>query len=150
MALPEVIKTALEHIQHIAKTETIFGEPIKAGDITLIPVSKVSIGFAAGGAGKAEKSASGAATGGGINVVPIAFISINGNEIKVHPLGYGEADLATLLALAPDAVKKMSNYLKKKFGGEGGENRDSAAKEESGPPAGKDDSRDESEKAREP
>ena len=75
MALSDVIKTALDQLQYIAKTETVVGEPIKAGEVTLIPVSKVSIGFAAGGGGGKETQAgSGAGTGGGVNVTPIAFI----------------------------------------------------------------------------
>jgi len=117
MVLPEVIKTAMEHIHHIAKAETIFGEPITVGSVTLIPVSKVSIGFAAGGAGKDEKSTSGAGAGGGVNVVPVALISISGEDIKVHSLDNGEIDLGTLLAKTPEAVKRLSKYLKKKFGG---------------------------------
>ncbi|MCL2218805.1 MAG: sporulation protein [Chitinispirillia bacterium] len=116
MALPDVIKTALEHIQHIAKAETIFGEPITVGGVTLIPVSRVSIGFAAGGAGKDEKSASGAGAGGGVNVTPVALVSISGPEIKIHSLESGEIDLGTLLAKTPDAVRKLAKYLKKKFG----------------------------------
>jgi len=118
MALQDVIKASLEHIQHIAKTETIFGDPITVGGVTLVPVSKVSIGFAAGGAGKDEKSASGAGAGGGINVVPVALISISGDNIRVHSLDSGEIDIGTLLAKTPDAVKRLSKYLKKKFGGD--------------------------------
>jgi len=60
MSLAEIINTALEKMQYIAKTETVFGEPIVAGDVTLIPVSRVSIGFAAGGAGKKESANEGA------------------------------------------------------------------------------------------
>jgi uncharacterized spore protein YtfJ len=47
MSLSDVIKTALDQIKYIAKTETVIGEPIHAGGVTLIPVSRVSIGFAA-------------------------------------------------------------------------------------------------------
>ncbi|MCL2182434.1 MAG: hypothetical protein FWB85_03065 [Chitinispirillia bacterium] len=119
MALPEVIKTAMEHIQHIAKAETIFGEPVTVGGVTIIPVSKVSIGFAAGGAGKDEKSTSGAGAGGGVNVVPVALISITNGEIKIHSLDNGEIDIGTLLAKTPEALKKLSKYLKKRFGGDG-------------------------------
>ena len=68
MSLSDVIKTALDQMQYMAKTETVIGEPIVSGPVTLIPVSKVSIGFAAGGSGQAEKRGSGAGTGGGISV----------------------------------------------------------------------------------
>ncbi len=114
MALNDVVKTALDHIQYIAKTETVIGEPITAGPVTLIPVSKVSIGFAAGGGDKDEKGGSGAGTGGGINVTPIAFISICEDRVDVHSLSPSEPSLEKLLSLAPDLIKKISKYLRKK------------------------------------
>ncbi|MDG5813534.1 spore germination protein GerW family protein [Chitinispirillales bacterium ANBcel5] len=114
MSLSEVIKTALDHIEHVAKTETVIGEPIKAGDITLIPVSKVSIGFAAGGGGKDDTCGSGAGTGGGVNVTPIALISVSEGNIEVHSVSQSDPSLSKLLAAAPDLWKKISKYVKKK------------------------------------
>jgi uncharacterized spore protein YtfJ len=116
MALADVIKTALEQIQTISKTETIVGEPIIAGDIILIPVSRVSIGFAAGGGGKDEKFGSGAGTGGGINITPVAFISVIAGKVQVHSLSGSEpsAGLNQIMSMAPDIIKKISKYLKKK------------------------------------
>ena len=113
MALAEVIKTALDQIKYIANTETVIGKPISAGDVTLIPVSKVSVGFAAGGAGDSEKNSGGTGTGGGINVTPIAFISVSGENIQVHPLTPSDPLLDTLLTSAPDLVSKISKLFKK-------------------------------------
>ena len=115
MSLSDVITVALDRFHHIAKTETIFGEPLKLGDITLVPVSKVSIGFGAGGAGKDEKCNSGTGAGGGVTVTPVALISISGNGIEVHQLD--KSDLGDLLSIAPDAVKKLASVFKK--GGDG-------------------------------
>ncbi|MDR0331707.1 MAG: hypothetical protein LBH93_08380 [Chitinispirillales bacterium] len=122
MPLSDVINTALDHMHHIAKTETVFGDPLKVGGITIVPVSKVSIGFAAGGGGKDDKGGSGAGTGGGVNVTPVALISISGDgAVKVHPLdGDNPADIGKLLAAAPDAVKKVMKFFKKKDGKDGG------------------------------
>ncbi|NLW31629.1 MAG: sporulation protein [Fibrobacter sp.] len=112
MALSDVIKTTLDQIQYIAKTETIIGEPVKAGEVTLIPVSRVSVGFAAGGAGKDEKSGNG--TGGGINVIPIAFVSVCGDHVQIHPVNPSEPNLGKALSMLPDIIKKVSKYVKKK------------------------------------
>jgi uncharacterized spore protein YtfJ len=114
MALNDVIKTALEQIKYIAQTETVIGEPIKAGDITLIPVSKVSIGFAAGSAAEKEKESAGAGTGGGINITPIAFISISDNHVQVHPLTPSDPIMGKILSYAPDIFKKLSKFMSKK------------------------------------
>jgi uncharacterized spore protein YtfJ len=114
MSLSDVIKTALDQIQFIAKTETVVGEPIRAGSVTLIPVSKVSIGFAAGGAGKDEKSNSGAGTGGGVSVTPVAFIGIVDDKVSVYPVEKSDVDFGKILSMAPDLIHKLSKLRKKK------------------------------------
>ncbi|MBD3241989.1 MAG: hypothetical protein GF331_15475 [Chitinivibrionales bacterium] len=113
MSLAEVIKTAMDQIQYIAKTETVVGEPIVAGPVTLIPVSRVSVGFAAGG-GSDRKADAGAGTGGGINVTPVAMISIVEGKVQVHSMEKEELDLGRLLALAPELVHKLSHFMDKK------------------------------------
>jgi uncharacterized spore protein YtfJ len=114
MSLAEVIKTALDQMQYIAKTETVIGEPIIAGKVTLIPVSRVSIGFAAGGAGKDDKCATGAGTGGGINITPVAFIAITEDRVQVHPISPEDPFLSRIIEMAPEAVKKVSAFFGKK------------------------------------
>jgi uncharacterized spore protein YtfJ len=113
MSLSEVIRTALDQMQSIAKTETVIGEPIRAGDITLIPVSRVSIGFAAGGAGKDDTRATGAGTGGGITITPVAFIEVSKGRVHVHQITPDDVCLHRILELAPDAIKKISQFFKK-------------------------------------
>jgi uncharacterized spore protein YtfJ len=114
MSLSEVIKTALDQINFIAKTETVIGEPIHADKVTLIPVSKISIGFAAGGGGNEGKSGSGAGTGGGVTITPVAFISIIDEKVQVHPLEKNDPSLAKILSMAPDLIKQASKFMGKK------------------------------------
>jgi uncharacterized spore protein YtfJ len=116
MSLSDVIKTALDQMNVIAKTETVIGEPIVVGSVTLIPVSKISVGFAAGGAGNEQKNNSGAGTGGGINIIPVAFVAITENRVQVYPINRLDAELGKLFSLAPDLVKKVSDLIKKKTG----------------------------------
>jgi uncharacterized spore protein YtfJ len=113
MNLSDVIKTAMDQIKVIAKTETVIGEPIIAGNVTLIPVSKISIGFAAGGAGNDQKAGSGAGTGGGVNIMPVAFITITGDKVQVLPVNKSDPGLAKILSLAPDIIKKVSQFMNK-------------------------------------
>jgi uncharacterized spore protein YtfJ len=113
MSLSDVISTALGQIQHIAKTETVVGEPIVAGGVTLIPVSRISIGFAAGEGGRNEKN-NGAGTGGGITVTPIAFLSVSDGRVHVHAITPSDPILNKLVSLAPDAVRKLTEIFGKK------------------------------------
>jgi uncharacterized spore protein YtfJ len=114
MALADIIKTALDQMKYIAKTETVIGEPIVAGDVTLIPVSRVSIGFAAGGAGKDDKLGSGAGTGGGISVTPVAFIVVTGEKVQVQPLTPTDPIMSKVLSVAPDIITNVAKYFKPK------------------------------------
>jgi uncharacterized spore protein YtfJ len=114
MSLPEVLKTTLDKIQYIAKTETVFGNPIEAGGVVLIPVSKVSIGFAAGGTGADNKIGAGSGTGGGVQIIPVAFISISGDEVKIHSLDKSDPGLRKIFSMAPEIIKKVSEFLDKK------------------------------------
>ena len=65
MAIEKLAETLLEKLRYITKAETVIGEPIQAGESTVIPVSRVSVGFGFGGhQNKGDTSASGGRTGG--------------------------------------------------------------------------------------
>ncbi len=110
-SVPEVlIKTLLDQFSSIAKTETIIGKEFQAGDFTLIPISKVSLGIGAGGGAggiKAESKAEGGAGGGGIKIEPIAFIAIRGREISFHGIKKGST-IETILEKIPEMVMKKT------------------------------------------
>ncbi len=81
----DLIKTLLEGFKTVAKTETIVGEGIKAGEFTVLPVSKISLGIGAGAGSEQIKTSggSGGAGGGGICVEPIAFLVIKDGEVSI-------------------------------------------------------------------
>jgi sporulation protein YtfJ len=111
MALSDVIRTSLENMYRIAKTETVVGEPIVAGEVTLIPVSRVSIGFAAGGAGKEEKLGSGGGSGGGVSVTPVAFLVVTGEKVQVQPIEPSDPVMQKIMAMAPDVINHVADYF---------------------------------------
>ncbi len=111
MSIQDTLETLLSELKHITKSETVFGEPIIAGNTTIIPVSKISIGFAVGGSGKKEGAGG---TGGGAQVIPVAFIAVTNDEVKVLPVEKGNSDYSRLLALAPDVLEKFLKSGKEK------------------------------------
>ncbi len=113
MSLPEVLKTALDQLRYIAKTETVFGDPLELGEVTLVPVSKVSIGFAAGGANHEKSTGTGSGTGGGVQIIPVAFIAVTGTNIKIHPVDKSDPGFSKLVAMAPDIIKRVSKFVDK-------------------------------------
>ncbi|MBO4422764.1 MAG: hypothetical protein J5879_04960 [Clostridia bacterium] len=129
-SINDALKTALNNLSDIASTETIIGEPLVTSNGTMIiPVTKVSVGFATGGAdfiGKHSKETNVAnsfsgAGGGGITVSPVAFlvISPDGDSkiLNVNNPMDSNADLGSsvvsLLNKTPVIVDKIKTIFKK-------------------------------------
>jgi uncharacterized spore protein YtfJ len=106
-----ILKDLIGELKGLAKTETIVGAPVQAGEYTIIPISRVSLGVGAGGgAGETEKKIStgeGGGGGGGIRVVPVALVAIRGAELHVHMLGRTGPLVHT--------IEKMPDMLEKAF-----------------------------------
>jgi len=115
MEATDLIKTLLEGFKAVAKTETIVGEGIKAGEFTVLPVSKISLGIGAGAGSEQIKTSggSGGAGGGGI-WEPIAFLVIKDGEVSILNLRRGAAMLETFFGRIPDMVEKAVNIVKGK------------------------------------
>lgn len=77
MAVSELIKNVMKELESLMRTKTVVGDPISAGDYTVIPVSKVSFGFGAGGGGdEKKKGGTGEGVGGGWSIEPLAFFVV--------------------------------------------------------------------------
>ncbi len=109
-----LLKDLIGELKTIAKTETIVGAPITAGEFTIIPVSRVSLGVGAGGGtGETEKKVSsgeGGGGGGGIRIVPVALVAVRGGELSVHMLGRG-ASLGHTVEKLPELLERSLEKL---------------------------------------
>ncbi len=113
-SVENLIERVMGELHRIVQTETVVGEPVQAGDLTIIPVSKISFGFAAGG-GQNDKGQSG--TGGGASVEPIAFLVIDGDgKVQIMTLTDKEVGWGQLAELVPDALSKIKRFVEKKRG----------------------------------
>ena len=126
MAIEDVVQTMLHELREIVKTETVVGEPVVVGDVTIIPVSKISFGFGAGGS-QSEKDDGGSGTGGGGSVQPVAFIVIQKGKAQLLSLDDKSMSIGDLLKYAPGVLEKIKAFKekrkKKKEDGETGEGR---------------------------
>ena len=105
-----LMDTTMEKIKEMIDVNTIIGEPITSPDGTLIiPVSKVSYGFAAGGSDlptkKENKDCFGGGSGAGVNITPVAFLIVSVDREE------GTAD--KLVNMIPDVLKKVKGVFKK-------------------------------------
>jgi len=114
MEATELIKTLLEGFKAVAKTETIVGEGIKAGDYIVFPVSKISLGIGAGAGTEQIKTSggSGGAGGGGICVEPIAFLLVKEGEVSILNLRRMPAMVESFFGKIPDMVEKAVNIVR--------------------------------------
>lgn len=117
MVVEELAKTVLDELREMVKTETVIGDPIQVKDTTIIPVSKVSLGFAAGG-GEGDqggnKKGGGTGTGGGASVEPIGFIVIKGEKVKLLSFQKKGGDFDKLIKMVPDLVSFFKKNKKEK------------------------------------
>lgn len=128
--LNEIIGTSLSKIKELANNETVIGDPIVvSGGVTIIPVSRVSLGFASGGIDFPDKKGEHTATkfggggGTGVTVTPIAFLIVSeGGNVELLPItNPADADafdkIGTLMEKVPsvlDRLKKVFESKKKK------------------------------------
>ena len=109
-----LIERVLGELHRIVQTETVIGTPVQAGELTIIPVSKISFGFGAGG-GQAGKGQSG--TGGGASVEPIAFLIVDASgKVQIMTLTDKEVGWGQIAAPVPEAVDKIKQFVGKKDG----------------------------------
>ena len=115
-SVESLIERVLGELHRIVQTETVVGKPVQSGNITIIPVAKISLGFGAGG-GQEGKGQSG--TGGGASVEPIAFLIVNEEgEVQIMTLNDKEVGWGQLVGLVPDAVDKIKQFVNKKQDGD--------------------------------
>lgn len=119
-----LMRTAMNSIQDMVDVNTIIGEPIEtSGDITIIPISKVSFGFAAGGSEfnsetlneykKKEKEEEmqyklpfGGGSGAAVSINPVAFLVINNDNIKLMSINH-ISTVDKLIEYIPEIIEKI-------------------------------------------
>lgn len=108
---------SIEKIRDMVDANTVIGTPMTLADgTTIIPVSKVSYGFASGGSDLPSKTRNdmfGGGAGAGINIMPVAFLTIKGGDINILPVVSQPDTLDRLVSLIPEAVGKIADLIKK-------------------------------------
>ena len=125
-SIDELIRASVESIRDVVDVNTIIGEPIETADgMTIIPVSKVTVGFGAGGMDLSKSSASGCSdgviktpfgggTGAGITVQPVAFLVAGGGQVKMMTLENNNQFADKFIEFAPQVLEQFQKLFKKK------------------------------------
>jgi sporulation protein YtfJ len=108
----------MDKIKQMVDVNTIIGDPITSPDGTIIiPVSKVSYGFASGGSDfptkKENKDCFGGGSGAGVTIQPVAFLTVFRGEVKLIPVEKYEGAADRVVGMMPELVDKVSALFKK-------------------------------------
>ena len=117
--LSNMIENTLAKVRDMISVNDVVGDPIVTADgVTIIPISKVSVGFGGGGSDFVSKNPNkqdnpfGGGVGGGVKVTPIAFIVIKGDSVRMLPVATpANTTLDRIVEMVPDVLDKISNFI---------------------------------------
>lgn len=111
-----IMDTTMDKLRAMVDANTIIGSPIAVGNVTLIPVSKVSFGLATGGSDFPSKNQSelfGGGGGAGVTIAPVAFIAISDGNVKMMPVYNEMTTVDKAISMAPEVFQKAKELFAK-------------------------------------
>ena len=119
-AVKDIMESTMSKMRALVDANSVVGTPVKVGeDITIIPVSKISYGFGAGGSDFENKVSSdapffGGGCGTGVSISPIGFLSISDGNITFLQVESFHSAIDRLISMSPDLINKISSSFKNK------------------------------------
>ena len=120
--LPNMLDNTISKIREMVSSNTVVGEPIVVGeDVTIIPVSNISIGLGGGGSDFVSKHPNqhenpfGGGVGAGVKVTPVAFLIVKDGNVRMLPVA-APANTTTdrLVEMIPDTLDKVVSFIESK------------------------------------
>ena len=114
-SVQSVLGMSMDKIKEMVDVNTVIGNPITVGGVTLIPISKVTYGFAGGGSDlpTAADGRFGGGSGAGITITPIAFLSVADSKVQVLPINDKPGTAEAVVAAVPTIVDRLKDTFKK-------------------------------------
>ena len=116
--LNDLLRSTMDKVHEMVDTNTIVGEPIATADgVTLIPISRVSLGIGCGGGdyGKVQPKDFGGGSAAGVKIEPVAVLVIKEGTTRVLPVAMpAVTTLDRVVELVPDLIDKVEKYFDRK------------------------------------
>ena len=117
--VPNMLENTIAKIREMVDVNSVIGQPITTPDgVTIIPVSKVSVGFGGGGSDFVSKNVNhqdnpfGGGAGGGVKVTPIAFLIVKDGNVRMLPVATPANTTADrIVEMVPDTLDKIAAFL---------------------------------------
>ena len=114
--LPNMLENTIAKIREMVDVNSVVGDPITAGDVTIVPISKISIGLGGGGSDFTTKHSSnqdfGGGVGAGVKVTPVAFVIVKEGSVRMLPVATPANTTADrLVEMIPDTLDKIAAFI---------------------------------------
>jgi len=117
--LPNMLENTIAKIREMVDVSSVVGDPITTPDgVTIIPISKVSIGFGGGGSDFVSKNVNkqenpfGGGAGGGVKISPVAFLIVKDGSVRMLPVAAPANTTADrVVEMVPDVLDKVSAFI---------------------------------------
>ena len=119
--MSDIIRTSLESIKSFSETENVIGNSITTPTgVTVIPITKITLGIASGGIDYTTAKSSfsdnfGGGGGGALSITPIAFLTVNKDyDIKLIRIENESSPISKISGIVesvPDIIEKIKNAL---------------------------------------
>lgn len=117
--LPNMLENTISKMRDMVDVNSVIGDPVTTPDgTTIIPVSKVSVGFVGGGSDYVSKRPNkyenpfGGGLGGAMNVTPIAFLVLKEGSVRMLPVALPANTTAErVVELVPDLLDKLTDFI---------------------------------------
>lgn len=117
--LPNMLDNTIAKIREMVDSNSVVGEPIVAAEgVTIIPISKISIGLGGGGSDFVSKHLNqhenpfGGGVGAGVKVTPVAFLIIKDGNVRMVPVATPANTTADrLVEMVPDTLDKIAAFV---------------------------------------
>lgn len=129
--LNEMMTSSMAKIKDMIDVNTVIGNPITTPEgVTLIPITKVSVGYGGGGSDFATKNypanrdnAFGGGAGAGVTITPMAFVVIRGESVRMLPVAEpASSSVDRIIELVPDVLDRVEELLRSLKDKQTGEN----------------------------
>ena len=120
--LPNMLDNTISKIREMVDVNSVIGNPITTPDgVTIIPVSKISVGFGGGGSDFVSKNTNrhenpfGGGAGGGVKVSPVAFLVVKEGSVRMIPMAEpANTTVDRVVEMIPDTLDKICAFLDSK------------------------------------
>lgn len=122
--LPNMLENTIAKIRELVDANSVIGTPITTADgVTIIPVSKISVGIGGGGSDYVSKHPNkqenpfGGGAGAGVNVMPVAFLIVKEGTVRMLPVAAPANTTADrVVELVPEVLDRVSDFLDSRTG----------------------------------